>query len=674
VTKVEGMSAWCGTLVCLTIWASAASPTLAEQFVIRLSPPSAPTDAAPMIEAAVAKARRARGSGTSQTRIEFAEGTFHLHRPVRLTVGDGGRWGEPLVVAGAGIGRTRLLGSLPLARYTGDWSALRDALPVAARQVVQVFHLPPELLLPQRAGGVRRFHVKSPGEVPLEVFDERGVLRPARWPNTGWANARAGKSRESLLLDATALSRWHNESDLWLSGYIGHDWSFETLPVALIDSRNGQLGLSRPPHYAPAPNNRVVVEHALAELDAPGEWYADRDRRILLVWPRAGAGTVSVSVATRLFTLERTEHVRLQGFSGFHTREDAIRVEGGADIGISDVEIRWVAGRAVHIEDAPASHVIRSRLSELGEGGIFLAAGDRRALRAGNLLAAENRIERYARLGRTYKAAIELRGVGNKAVGNYIAHAPHMAIYIHGNDHHIDLNEIAYVVADTTDAGAIYTGRDVTAQGNRITRNFLRDIRASRRASGFEVKGIYLDDYASGFEVTGNVFLRVDQPVFIGGGRDNTVARNLFVAASPAIHIDARGMSWSASAISDPRSALRRAFAAMPVDAPHWRARYARLPAFLADDAAEPKRNLVDANIAVASDGLRLEEGVDAAKQDLRSPFEVTAGAMGSEPAANARTASELLEHLPLGVRTAGALARIPFGDLDRNRHLPSVE
>jgi hypothetical protein len=98
------------------------------------------------------------------------------------------------------------------------------------------------------------------------------------------------------------------------------------------------------------------------------------------------------------------------------------------------------------------------------------------------------------------------------------------------------------------------------------------------------------------------------------------------------------------------------------------------LPAFLADDAAEPKRNLVDANIAVASDGLRLEEGVDAAKQDLRSPFEVTAGAMGSEPAANARTASELLEHLPLGVRTAGALARIPFGDLDRNRHLPSVE
>lgn len=82
------------------------------------------------------------------------------------------------------------------------------------------------------------------------------------------------------------------------------------------------------------------------------------------------------------------------------------------------------------------------------------------------------------------------------------------------------------------------------------------------------MKGVYLDDMASGFTVTGNLFLRVDQPVFLGGGRDNRVEGNVFVASSPAIHVDSRGQTWARDAVTDPQSELRAAYAAMPVESP----------------------------------------------------------------------------------------------------------
>ncbi len=105
-------------------------------------------------------------------------------------------------------------------------------------------------------------------------------------------------------------------------------------------------------------------------------------------------------------------------------------------------------------------------------------------------------------------------------------------IGIHGNEHRIVGNELTHLLMGTTDNGAIYAGRDWTARGTVIAGNFLHDIRAD---PGFENKGIYLDDEASGFVIRQNLFLRTDQPVFIGGGRDNIVERNLFVSSSPAI-------------------------------------------------------------------------------------------------------------------------------------------
>ncbi|MCB1510614.1 MAG: right-handed parallel beta-helix repeat-containing protein, partial [Hyphomicrobiaceae bacterium] len=322
------------------------------------------------------------------------------------------------------------------------------------------------------------------------------------------------------------------------------------------------------------------------------------------------------------------------------------------DVVAENLSLSWTGGRGIVFAGARASGVVRSQLSDLGEGGITLAGGDRAKLAAARLFAIDNRIVRFARLGRTYKAAVHLEGVGNSAVGNYIAEAPHLAIEIHGNDHEVRLNEITAVVRETSDAGAVYTGRDVTARGTVIRHNFIHDIRA---APGFEVKGIYLDDFASGFAIRENVFLRVDQPVFIGGGSDNQVVRNVFVAASPAIHIDARGLSWARPALRDPASAMRRRFFAMPVGGALWRQRYPALMRYQISIPHGPSGIVVADNIVAGGDALRLEPPADqSAFAGTTTPKFVSIG--NTQPyEASANSAAMLLAELARRLRESGA-------------------
>jgi len=54
--------------------------------------------------------------------------------------------------------------------------------------------------------------------------------------------------------------------------------------------------------------------------------------------------------------------------------------------------------------------------------------GDRPTLEAAGHVAANNHVHHYARLQRTYRPAVEVKGVGNRVTHNHIHHAPHNGI------------------------------------------------------------------------------------------------------------------------------------------------------------------------------------------------------------------------------------------------------
>jgi Right handed beta helix region len=616
--------------------------------------------------------------------IEMAPGEHRFEQPVTIDAGHGGSRDWPLVIRGpadAGLaGPVRLLGSRRLELVPATSSKVRSALdrpevPAEARPRIKRYALPPRI----KPGGPIDTPRPQDGvpAVPFEIFDVNGPLWPARWPNLGrgtaWSKIAATggtAAAPSFTIADDRARNWRNEPDLWAGGYWQYDWRYETQRVSGVDQASGSMTLAARPFDGLRAGARVFVYHALAELDQPGEWYRDRGTNELLVWPRTVGNTdqsLEISLAEGIIHAKEASHIRLRGLSFEMTRSDAVIVKGGRDVVIEDCRIRWTGGRAAVFEDTIASGILRSRISDTGAGGTLLYGGNRQELTPAGLFALDSRFERFARLSFTYAAAVELGGVGHTVSGNYISNSDHLGILFQGNDHLIERNELARLMLDSADGGAIYTGRDWTSRGTRIRHNFLHDIKP---AAGFETKGVYLDDMASGIAIEGNVFLRVDQAVFIGGGRDNSVNGNVFAATEPAVHIDSRGLNDHRAQIENPASEMLTRLKAVPYRSPLWQARYPTLADILDDQPGMAKRNVLTGNIYLSRSPYEILSDVDHGQQTLGPNMGLADVGPGLlERVGRLQRASEVGGVLR-GAFKSAPVHLIPFESLDRDEHL----
>lgn len=663
---VKAIVLFVGTpLVCLgSVWSPAAAQT-----VIRVDPHRAGQGSGHVVATlgdAIARLPALRRAGHDAIVIELASGLHRLERPVRIDEAGAGRPGASLILRGPKDGSARISGSVPLRRVERPVPA---GAPSDQRRAIVAFALPQAAAL-EPSIEVKRVHSVVAAPVGLEIFDADGALTPARWPNTGWSSLRP---RETAANDTTLritpqqATAWRKETDLWIAGYLGADWSYEQLPALTLDDGADTLLLRDSPRDILRPGARFYVSHALAELDRPGEWWRDpADGIVYLIPRRPGPNTVEVSRAEGLIRIVGAHDVRIEHLTLERVRGDAVSIEGSRDIVIADCRVRWAGVRGVVVEKSVRSGVRRSLIADTGEGGVTLEGGDRQTLTPSENFAEDNRIVRFSRLGRTEKYGIRLEGVGARAVGNVVAHAQHIAIGFKGNNHLIALNELTDVVNETSDAGAIYTGRDITARGTIIRNNFLHDLQP---AGGFETKGVYLDDRASGIRVEGNLFLRVPQPVFIGGGRDNSVVGNAFIRSEPGVFLDGRGVSWplrpgGPPPVLSPDSDEQRDLRAMPVRSPAWRTQYPDLATFNADEPAHAKRNAIQDNVTLGSTLLQINPDADIGRQQVGGNR--TLEAMGLPPdAGTSWSRAADLARLP-------GLPALPLDKMDR-RSAPEV-
>ena len=565
---------------------------------------------------ALARVAALRRQGEKRTIVvDLEPGTHRIVAPVRIGPEHSGAAEAPLILRGAADGSSRLVGSVPLASAPLP-PRLRERLPAAAREVVRAYRLPDALRREPAFRAPRRLRETHPRVT--EIFDAGGALRPAQWPNlgvnSGWATvATAGAGGlDFALKDAPPLPDLTRERELWAEGFWQWDWLLETLPVAQVDQHRRRLELEAPPYERIREGARIRLVHALAALDEAGEWWRDRESGLLLAWPSPGAGDLEASLAETLIRADGARHLRIERLRLERARGDLFVARGGEDIEIRASDLAWAAGRAAVFEDVSGGGLSGSTIHDIGASAVRLVGGDRATFRPGGLFVRDSRFTRFSRLTRTQSSAIELDGVGAEASGNLITDAAGYAVYLRGNDHVFRRNEVARLIHGLSDTGAIYAGRDFTARGSIIEDNYVHDIRTD---PGREVKGVYLDDMASGFTIQRNLFVDVQQPVFIGGGSDNIITRNLFVTSSPMVALDARGLTWMKSALNEPDSEFRAAFAAMPLDSPPWRMRYPKLAEALSDEPGVARNNQIVDNIAIAGDGLALTDKAEAGRQ-----------------------------------------------------------
>lgn len=446
-----------------------------------------------------------------------------------------------------------------------------------------------------------------------ELFFGGQRMQIARWPNEGFAKMgkvldkgsvpRVGEKPDrggKFEYPGDRPERWRSADEVYLDGYWALKWYNEAIKVAKIDPAEKSISFVAPSMYGVggASGGEFFALNLLEELDTPGEYYLDRKHGLLYFWPPADLKTSDVALSVMqepMVTLTDCTNVTLRGLTFEASRGAAANISGGENNLIAGCTVRNLANDAIRVSGGKNNGVAGCEMYNLGGGGISMSGGDRATLTPCGNFADNNHIHHFGRLYRTHHDAINLNGCGCRATHNLIHDAPHHAIDFGGNDHLFEFNEIYRVCMETDDAGAIYTGRNWTVQGNIIRYNFFHDIGGGPSVGN---QAIYLDDCAAGTACYGNIISRVGRAFLIGGGRDNIMDNNIIIDCPISIHIDNRGIGI-ASRKDENWGTLTKDFATLPITEEPWKSRYPHLPTYLTDQPGYPKYNLIARNLIV---------------------------------------------------------------------------
>jgi hypothetical protein len=430
----------------------------------------------------------------------------------------------------------------------------------------------------------------------------------------GWGevrNPRGGTFKTDYATNRK-IKQWQTLDDVWLYGFFFWDWADSSTPLKAVDTKKRTLTTLYGSQYAFKKDAIYYFYNVFEELDAPGEWYLDRVNGMLYLYPSAtmDGADINLSISTaNIIKVNNAAHLHFKGLHIKGTRADAVSITGNNCV-VEDCVVSNCAGSGIII-NGYNNRAAGNEIKSMGKGGISLSGGDRLTLTPGNNIADNNHIHHYGEIYKTYWAGVILNGVGNICSHNEIHDAPHMAITYGGNDHLMEYNRIYDVVKQSSDAGAIYSGRDFTAYGNVLRYNAIYNIGSGE----FKPDGIYFDDAQSGQTAYGNILVNVPKCGFqLGGGRELNIYNNIIINAGTPIQYDERARDgvinngWFRGHVNDLNSGMWKGLFNSPYQTDIWKARFPKLALVTSDFsdydnpyfAVNPAFSVVKNNIIVS--------------------------------------------------------------------------
>ncbi|WP_316817677.1 right-handed parallel beta-helix repeat-containing protein [Pedobacter nyackensis] len=593
-------------------------------------------------------------SGQKDTITVFLrEGNYTLKNTFELNNSDSGRENLPIIYSAYPNEKVSIKGgiSIPVEKAVKvkDKEVLSRLIPTVKEKILQIN---------LKSLNIHNYGVLSPRgfsrpyqPAPMELFCNYNEMKLSRWPNdslirigkvidpgsvprNGDYSQRGGK----FTFDTKRPERWANAKDIWISGFFHYGYADDAVKIANLDLDKKIITTVQETLYGFQGGKKFQSWYAynlLEEIDQPGEYFIDRNSGMLYFLPPSESLTsIELSVLeTPLVTIENGSYIQFRNITFECARGMGIYIEQGQgnriencifrNLGLVAVSLgkgvqplnplqhagsgkpasRILGSISNHLYDNPTfnreagtDHVISGcHIYNIGAGGINLSGGDRLTLKKGKNIVENCQINNFNRLDRSYKAGVNIDGVGNIIRNCEIYNCPGSAILLHGNDHLIELNNIHHAVTDGDDMGAIYYGRDPSELGNIVKHNFFHHIGNDHGL----IVSVYHDDGACGMEVTGNVFYKAgSKSVLIGGGHDNVYRNNIFINADIAFHLDNRQQNWAkGNLVKD--GIFEKRLKAVNYKLPPYAAAYPKIARYFEDSPALPKGNLIENNVFV---------------------------------------------------------------------------
>lgn len=563
-------------------------------------------------------------------KIVILPGIYQMTRTFSLGAQDAGSGETPILYTVKDPKKTVFTGGLNLTQHAvpleesakkskADAEILKRLTADAAKNVfiVHLSEVPefsevlkalPDAKLPslgRRGGGsgpdaepwVQLYAVESRNPDDFHAPNYAELLTLARYPNAGFLNInevsqglwKSENANQPAIfnvkepLDATRLEAWKNAPNPWLFGSWTALWTIQMMPLKDVD-------VSEKTIFAGGSNVRndypFFVLNVLEELDAPGEWFLDRDSQTVYFWKDAYDGKnvegcketqYWISLFDQPFvTMKEAAWTSFEGFTMEFGTRSAVKIEGGDHNLLVDCTLRNFGTWGV-VLNGQKSGLYACNLMNFAGGAVQMHGGKTTpdGTQPAELFAENTEIDGFSLIDLAYTPAFHIDGAGNRVTHCKIHNSPHHAFRVEGMEQKIEFCEVYDVVYQGDDQGAVDMWANPALRGTLFRGNYWHHVgtgcleasyggdapsmsgaqrakRARKLANRINQQlcgqgGIRLDDAISSVVITGNVFQECSSKNFgciqIHGGKDNLIDNNVFIGSVGCVSLTPWGES-----------------------------------------------------------------------------------------------------------------------------------
>lgn len=440
---------------------------------------------------------------------------------------------------------------------------------------------------------------------PVRVYYNDNPMTLSKYPNYGFLTSDSVSYDEEnqgtvISYSDEKIKHWL-VNDVYIFSYPKYDWAplFTKAnrradnTVFVSDNKASEFAENRPFYFV----------DILEELDGPGEYYIDRDKLKLYLYPVGNIEEADVRIDwldNNMINIKDASNIVFKDIMFKYSRSNLADIKNSNNIRFVNCTLANSGGIAVKMNNTKNCEVYNCEIYNTGSKGIELDSGNQEDMIYMNNHIRNNYIHDFALVEKTYRPGISVNGVGNIVSNNEICNSDHMAISFGGNFNIIEYNDIHNVLRYASDSGAIYSGRTWINGGNSIRYNYFHDL-GKTKSPYWGVYAVYLDDGMYGTNVYGNIFDGIEEGIFSNGGRCNDIFNNIFVDTGTSVKIQKLNSSENINPVL--YSAAKRMLAYIS-----FRNAFPDLESIITEDRKNPVYNKIYNNVLVNSGDITLDK------------------------------------------------------------------